>query len=113
MTPSPREDEDEEVAHDLDLHQLILAGAQQESEPVKSAEEVIKEIDDIMQVEFSRCLWPRPCALKCYSGPRFRVGFELFPEFCDNALVSTVWAYKLKASRYEFGVGLNFYAKID
>ncbi|KAL7648778.1 UNVERIFIED_CONTAM: hypothetical protein RMT77_000685 [Armadillidium vulgare] len=50
VTPSPREDDDEEVAHDLDLHQLILAGTQQEdTEPVKSAEEVIKEIDDIMQ----------------------------------------------------------------
>ncbi|RXG73284.1 hypothetical protein Avbf_00280 [Armadillidium vulgare] len=50
VTPSPREDDDEEVAHDLDLHQLILAGTQQEdAEPVKSAEEVIKEIDDIMQ----------------------------------------------------------------
>ncbi|MCL4122681.1 UNVERIFIED_CONTAM: hypothetical protein GTU68_061518 [Idotea baltica] len=49
VTPSPREDEDEEVAQDLDLHQLILAGMHQENEPVKSAEEVIKEIDDIMQ----------------------------------------------------------------
>ncbi|KAB7501045.1 Fasciculation and elongation protein zeta-2 [Armadillidium nasatum] len=52
VTPSPREDDDEEVAHDLDLHQLILAGTQQEdTEPVKSAEEVIKEIDDIMQLK--------------------------------------------------------------
>ena len=44
-TPSPRTDEDE-VANDLDLHQLIVS--QTEQEPVKSADEVIKEIDDIM-----------------------------------------------------------------
>ncbi|XP_064081099.1 dentin sialophosphoprotein-like isoform X2 [Macrobrachium nipponense] len=39
--------EEEEVAQDLDLHHLILNGLS--AEPVKSAEEVIKEIDDLMQ----------------------------------------------------------------
>ncbi|KAK7078435.1 Fasciculation and elongation protein [Halocaridina rubra] len=39
--------EEEEVAQDLDLHHLILNGLG--AEPVKSAEEVIREIDDIMQ----------------------------------------------------------------
>ncbi|XP_042867542.1 uncharacterized protein LOC122250266 isoform X2 [Penaeus japonicus] len=41
------EEEEEEVAQDLDLHHLILNGLS--AEPVKSAEEVIREIDDIMQ----------------------------------------------------------------
>ncbi|XP_063845092.1 fasciculation and elongation protein zeta-2-like isoform X3 [Scylla paramamosain] len=41
------EEEEEEVAQDLDLHHLILNGLT--AEPVKSAEEVIQEIDDIMQ----------------------------------------------------------------
>ncbi|KAK3873676.1 hypothetical protein Pcinc_021327 [Petrolisthes cinctipes] len=40
-------EEEEEVAQDLDLHHLILTGLT--AEPVKSAEEVIQEIDDIMQ----------------------------------------------------------------
>lgn len=41
--------EDEAVAHDLDMHSLILNGLNTElDEPIKSAEEVIKEIDDIM-----------------------------------------------------------------
>ncbi|KAK8735926.1 hypothetical protein OTU49_005124 [Cherax quadricarinatus] len=40
-------DEEEEVAQDLDLHHLILNGLT--ADPVKSAEEVIQEIDDIMQ----------------------------------------------------------------
>ncbi|XP_066960534.1 LOW QUALITY PROTEIN: dentin sialophosphoprotein [Macrobrachium rosenbergii] len=39
--------EEEEVAQDLDLHHLIINGLS--AEPVKSAEEVIKEIDDLMQ----------------------------------------------------------------
>merc|ERR1712008_76534 len=39
--------EEEDVAQDLDLHHLILTGLNEE--PVKSAEEVIREIDDIMQ----------------------------------------------------------------
>ena len=42
-------EEEEEVAQDLDLHQLILSGLSPDH-PVKSAEEVIQEIDDIMQV---------------------------------------------------------------
>lgn len=40
--------EDEAVANDLDMHALILGGLHAEDEPIKSAEEVIKEIDDIM-----------------------------------------------------------------
>ena len=41
--------EDEAVAADLDLHQLILGGMQHnDNGPVQTAEEVIKEIDDIM-----------------------------------------------------------------
>lgn len=41
--------EDEAVANDLDMHALILNGFHHdEDEPIKSAEEVIKEIDDIM-----------------------------------------------------------------
>lgn len=43
-------EEDEAVASDLDLHALIAA--QSHTEPmVQSAEEVIKEIDDLMQVK--------------------------------------------------------------
>lgn len=40
--------EDEAVANDLDMHALILHGLNAENEPIKTAEEVIKEIDDIM-----------------------------------------------------------------
>ena len=40
--------EDEAVANDLDLHQLILGGIQSDHRPIQTAEEVIKEIDDIM-----------------------------------------------------------------
>lgn len=40
--------EDEAVANDLDMHALILNGLHHENEPIKTAEEVIKEIDDIM-----------------------------------------------------------------
>lgn len=40
--------EDEAVANDLDMHALILGGIHTENEPIKTAEEVIKEIDDIM-----------------------------------------------------------------
>lgn len=40
--------EDEAVANDLDMHALILSGMHAENEPIKTAEEVIKEIDDIM-----------------------------------------------------------------
>lgn len=41
--------EDEAVASDLDMHSLILSGLHQDTEPVKTAEEVIREIDDMMQ----------------------------------------------------------------
>jgi len=41
--------EDEAVASDLDMHSLILSGLNPDTEPVKTAEEVIKEIDDIME----------------------------------------------------------------
>lgn len=40
--------EDEAVANDLDMHALILGGLQTDSEQIQTAEEVIKEIDDIM-----------------------------------------------------------------
>lgn len=41
--------EDEAVANDLDLHQLILGGMQHnDNGPIQTAEEVMKEIDDIM-----------------------------------------------------------------
>lgn len=40
--------EDEAVANDLDMHALILGSLHTEDEPIKSAEEVLKEIDDIM-----------------------------------------------------------------
>lgn len=41
--------EDEAVANDLDLHQLILGGmSHNDNGHIQTAEEVIKEIDDIM-----------------------------------------------------------------
>ena len=45
-------DEDEAVASDLDLHALIASQnpLDFDAEPFQSAEEVIKEIDDLMQV---------------------------------------------------------------
>lgn len=56
---SPEDDlelssEDEAVASDLDMHALILGGLHQEpEEPLKTAEEVIREIDDMMQEDSS------------------------------------------------------------
>lgn len=41
------EDEEEELAKDLDLHALILSSLQQE--PIFTAEQVLEEIDEIMQ----------------------------------------------------------------
>lgn len=52
---SPDEDpldlssEDEAVASDLDMHALILSGLNADKEPIKTADEVIREIDDMMQ----------------------------------------------------------------
>ena len=48
-------DEDEAVASDLDLHALIASQnpTDLDGEPFQSAEEVIKEIDDLMQVNQS------------------------------------------------------------
>lgn len=46
--------EDEAVASDLDMHALILGGMNQDAdEPLKTAEEVIREIDDMMQDDLS------------------------------------------------------------
>lgn len=42
--------EDEAIANDLDMHSLILSGLNMDNEPVKTAEEVIREIDDIIEV---------------------------------------------------------------
>jgi len=43
-------DEDDLVAADLDMHQLILQSEEgQQAEPIKSAEEVLQEIDDIIE----------------------------------------------------------------
>lgn len=41
--------EDEAVASDLDMHALILGSLNQDTEPLKTADEVIQEIDDMMQ----------------------------------------------------------------
>jgi len=43
--------EDDIVAADLDMHQLILNSEQPKSDPIKSAEEVLQEIDDIIEDE--------------------------------------------------------------
>lgn len=43
--------EDEAVASDLDMHALILGGLHPEPEPLKTAEEVIREIDDMIMQE--------------------------------------------------------------
>lgn len=40
--------EDEAVANDLDMHALILGGVHSEPEAIQTAEEVMKEIDEIM-----------------------------------------------------------------
>jgi hypothetical protein len=43
--------EDEAVASDLDMHALILSGLPAANqEPIKGADEVLKEIDDLMEV---------------------------------------------------------------
>jgi len=43
--------EDDIVASDLDMHQLIINSDNTKSEPIKSAEEVLQEIDDIIEDE--------------------------------------------------------------
>lgn len=45
--------EDEAVASDLDMHSLILGSLNQDTEPLKTADEVIREIDDMMQDDSS------------------------------------------------------------
>uniref|UniRef100_A0A494G9H7 Uncharacterized protein n=1 Tax=Solanum lycopersicum TaxID=4081 RepID=A0A494G9H7_SOLLC len=50
--------EDEAVANDLDMHSLILSGLHGDAEPVKTADEVIREIDDMMQETPSHELSP-------------------------------------------------------
>lgn len=47
--------EDEAVANDLDMHALILGGLHTDSDPIKTAEEVIKEIDDIIDESMLQC----------------------------------------------------------
>lgn len=52
--------EDEAVATDLDMHALILSSStdtHSPEEPLKTAEEVLREIDDIMQVIFLGAYW--------------------------------------------------------
>ena len=59
LSPRDAGDEEEAVAQDLDLHTLILGagdgGDTPTEPPVKTAEEVIREIDDIMQVCHVQC----------------------------------------------------------
>ncbi|XP_044729920.1 fasciculation and elongation protein zeta-2 [Chrysoperla carnea] len=45
--------EDEAVASDLDMHSMILSGLNQDTEPIITADEVIREIDDMMQEDES------------------------------------------------------------
>lgn len=45
--------EDEAVANDLDMHALILGGLHADTDPIKTADEVIKEIDDIIDDSIS------------------------------------------------------------
>ncbi|KAK7588194.1 hypothetical protein V9T40_005439 [Parthenolecanium corni] len=47
--------EDEAIANDLDMHSLILSGLNMDNEPVKTAEEVIREIDDIIEEGSPEC----------------------------------------------------------
>jgi len=48
--PDMLNEEDDIVASDLDMHQLILnSAAHQPEDPIKSAEEVLQEIDDIIE----------------------------------------------------------------
>lgn len=43
--------EEEAIANDLDMHSLILSGFNLDTaEPLKTADEIIQEIDDIIQV---------------------------------------------------------------
>lgn len=52
--------EDEAVATDLDMHALILSSStdtHSPEEPLKTAEEVLREIDDIMQVNSLSVYW--------------------------------------------------------
>lgn len=58
--------EDEAIANDLDMHSLILSGLSMDNEPVKTAEEVIREIDDIMEVIGYTLLWKFAAVLLYY-----------------------------------------------
>lgn len=49
-------EEDEAVANDLDMHALILGGMHTDTDTIQTAEEVIKEIDDIIdEITPSEC----------------------------------------------------------
>jgi len=68
-------EEDEAVANDLDLHALIVSQnhSELEGQPLQSAEDVIKEIDDLMQdppspgiSEMHQSPDTPECAMPCY-----------------------------------------------
>lgn len=57
--------EDEAVASDLDMHSLILSGLNQDTEPVKTADEIIREIDDMMEVCYQTLLSRSQYVIQC------------------------------------------------
>jgi len=84
--------EDEAVASDLDMHSLILSGLHQDTEPVKTAEEVIREIDDMMQVLSTGdssllCLQLNKTNECCVD----RLFIGLMCRYCDNTTGVASW----------------------
>jgi hypothetical protein len=84
--------EDEAVASDLDMHSLILSGLHQDTEPVKTAEEVIREIDDMMQVLSTGdssllCLQLNRTSECCFD----RLFVRLMCRYCDNTTGVASW----------------------
>lgn len=90
--------EDEAVASDLDMHALILNGFNTEDEPIKSAEEVIREIDDIMDettpsesdaLEVSEVMEK---AKEVLGSPLYEESKWIFKIFVSSSLI-TLWSF--------------------
>ncbi|XP_017034843.1 fasciculation and elongation protein zeta-2 isoform X1 [Drosophila kikkawai] len=74
--------EDEAVANDLDMHALILNGLNSDldDQPIKTVEEVIKEIDDIMDEAGSPLDEPETCESEVIEKAREVLGAPLYAE---------------------------------
>lgn len=83
--------EDEAVAQDLDMHTMILGGINVEPEPIKTAEEVMKEIDEIMDETDSDVEYAPEC--EAIEKAQEVLKTMLFP---DSELIANVCRFIIK-----------------